>query len=58
MSSGQVICSLVKPNIAFYSIIVKSSQEGAVWDGLTLIYGAKHEIDGVNHDIDEANHVK
>ena len=33
MSSGHVICSLVKPNIVFfvfYSIIVKSSKEGTV----------------------------
>ena len=33
ISSGQVLCSLVKPNIVFlvfYSVIIKSSQEGSV----------------------------
>ena len=40
--SHQVLCSLVKPNI------VMSSQE------VSMIDGAKPEIEGVNHDIDGA----
>ena len=41
--SHQVLCSLVKPNIGF---LVMSSQE------VSMIDGAKPEIEGVNHDID------
>ena len=41
--SHQVLCSLVKPNIVF---LVMSSQE------VSMIDGAKPEIEGVNHDID------
>ena len=40
--SHQVLCSQVKPNIGF---LVMSSQE------VSMIDGAKHEIEGVNHDI-------
>ena len=43
--SHQVLCSLVKPNIAF---LVMSSQE------VSMIDGAKPEIEGVNHHIDGA----
>ena len=43
--SYQVLCSLVKTNIGF---IVMSSQE------VSMIDGAKPEIEGVNHDIDGA----
>ena len=43
--SHQVLCSLVKPNIGF---LVMSSQE------VSMIDGAKPEIEGVNHDIDGA----
>ena len=43
--SHQVLCSLVKPNIGF---LVMSSQE------VSMIDGAKPEIEGVSHDIDGA----
>ena len=43
--SHQVLCSLVKPNIGF---LVMSSQE------VSMIAGAKPEIEGVNNDIDVA----
>ena len=49
--SHQVICSLVKPNIGFFSY-VKSRR--IHWDSFHMIDGAKPEIEGVNHDIDEA----
>ena len=45
--SHQVLCSLVKPNIGF---LVMSSQE------VSMIDGAKPEIEGVNHDIDGAKY--
>ena len=47
--SRQVLCSLVKPSIGFFSH-VKSSM--IYWDTLHIIYGAKPETKGVNHDID------
>ena len=42
--SHQVICSLVKPNIGFFSH-VKSRR---------MIDGGKTDIEGVNHEIDGA----
>ena len=45
VNHNQVLCSLVKPNISF---LVISSQE------VSMIDGAKPEIEGVNHDIDGA----
>ena len=41
----EVLCRQVKPNIGF---LVMSSQE------VSMIDGAKPEIEGVNHDIDGA----
>ena len=43
--SHKVLCRLVKPNVGF---LVMSSQE------VSMIDGAKPEIEGVNHDIDGA----
>ena len=41
--SHQLLCSLVKPNLGF---LVMSSQE------VSIIDGAKPEIEGVNHELD------
>ena len=49
--SHQVLCSLVKPSIGFFSH-VKSRR--IYWESLHMIDGAKPEIEGVNHDIDGA----
>ena len=54
MSSSQVLCSLVKSNIVYFSLIQSNEIDGANYE----MDGAKHEIDGVNHEIDGANHVK
>ena len=50
MSSSQVLCSLVKSNVVYFSVI-KSNENYE-------IDGAKQEIDGAKHEIDGANHVK
>ena len=42
--SHQVLCSLVKPNIGFFSHI-KSRR--IYWDCLHMIKGVNHDIDGV-----------
>ena len=47
--SHQVLRSLVKPNIVFFSHVLSRK---IYWDSLPMIDGAKHEIEGVNHDID------
>ena len=44
----QVLCTLVKPNIGFFSH-VKSRRIN--WDSFHMINGAKPEMEGVNHDI-------
>ena len=49
--SHQVLCSLVQPNIGFFSH-VKSRR--IYWDSIHMICGAKPEIEGLNHDIDGA----
>ena len=49
--SHQVLSSLVKPNIGFFSH-VKSSM--IYWDSLHIIDEAKPKTKGVNHDIDGA----
>ena len=46
--SPQVLCSLVKPLKPNIGVLVISSQE------VSMINGAKPEIEGVNHDIDGA----
>ena len=49
--SHQVLCSLVKQNIGFFSHVMSRR---TYWDSLHMIDGAKPEIEEVNHDIDGA----
>ena len=49
--SHQVLCSLFKQNLGFFSHI-KSRR--IYWHSLHMIDGAKPEIEEVNHDIDGA----
>ena len=49
--SNQVLCSLVKPNIGFFSHV---QSRRIYWDSLHMIDGDKPEIEGVNHNIDGA----
>ena len=50
--SHQVLCSLVKQNIGFFSH-VKSRM--IYCDSIHMIDGAKPEIEGVNHSIDRSD---
>ena len=54
MSSSWVLCSLVKSNIVYFSLILSNEIDGANYE----MDGVKHEIDGVNNKIDGGNHVK
>ena len=49
--SHQVLCSLVKPNIAFFSHV---QSRRIYWDSLHMNDGAKPEIEGLNHNINGA----
>ena len=51
IKSHQVLCSLVKPNIGFFSHVYSRRIYS---DSLHMIDGAKPEIEGVNHNIDAA----
>ena len=51
--SHQVLWSLVKPNIGFFSHV---KLRWIFWDSLHMIDGAKPEIEEVNHDIDGAKY--
>ena len=51
IKSHQVLCSLVKQNIGFFSHV---QSRRIYWESLHMIDGAKPEIEGVNHNIDGA----
>ena len=54
MSSFQVLCSPVKSNIVYFSLIKSNVIAGENY----VMDRAKHDYDGVNHEIDVVNHVK
>ena len=53
MSDSQVLCSLVRSNTVYFSIILSNEIDGENYK----MGGAKYETDGMNHEIDGENHV-